>query len=456
MPNLNPTHEHIVDPSHEEVEAILREYVEKNPLTKFCAYIENNKQRPEKVTEGGLSGLVTDQYAKDLRLKSDTERLNAFYITGKDTNYLIDGLDFELKGHGCNDFAGVGAGIDVADGAKLTLRNAKVVTEGAVRPAMRTDGGAELHAYDCEFRSLGGGLSPDTFTPPDDTGMWFPPAPLELAGDCRTTLTMNGGKAYYNRCKVVCDAWGALATDCALGYVYLEANDCEVISEGNGYITYSDDDTHVVLNRCKIKSATVCGIQAGESDLSFHGCDAECGKNFVMIHEVLNDYQTIGLSRITDCKIRCGGPVVLIREASCDCYIARCELHPENGELIHMVVSEDENVTKLRPDEVSVGAQITLDDMKLKGDIINDVTDRNIILKLTETELTGAMHNVVLQLFNVSKWTATANSEVTLNGFVADGAIDAKAGVVIRAKAGEGCTLKGEYVLASGGKLIVE
>lgn len=453
MPNLNTPHDHIIDPAHEEIEAILRDYSEKNPLTKFAAYVENNKLCPERVTNHAIAGEIGDQCARNVVLESDEEQLNAFHITGPETNYLIDGLDFKLKGHGCNDFSGVGAGINVENGAKLTLRHANVVTQGAVRPAIRTSGGAELHAYDSSFRSLGGGLTPETFTPPEDTGMWFPPAPLKLLGDCRTSLTMNGGKAYYNRCTVVCDHWGALATDCALGYVYLEANDCKVTSEGNGYITYSDDDTHVVLNRCELKSGTVCGIQAGESDMSFYGCTAECGKHFVMIHEVLNDYQTIGLSRIVDCKIRCGGPVIFIREASCDVYVAGCELHAENGELVHMVESDDPNVTRLKDDEVSFGAQITFDRMSAEGDVINDVTDRDIILKLTETQLTGALKNVTLQLFNVSKWFATADSEVTLLGAVPAGAIDAPEGVVISAKAGEGCELSGSLALPSGGRL---
>ena len=456
MPNLNTPHEHICDPARAEVEAILRDYMEKNPLTKFCVYVDNNEFRPEKVTDGGVEGEITPQYAKNVKLNSDVHELNAFYVTGDKCNYLIDGLDFYLEGHGCNDFSGVGAALCAADGAKLTVRNAKIVTKGAIRPTVRTSGHAELHAYDSEFISLGGGLTPENFTPPENTGVWFPPAPLKLDGDCRTTLTMTSGKSYYNRCKVVCDSWGALATDCSLGYVYIEANDCKIISEGNGYVAYTDDDTHVVLNNCDVESATVCGMQGGESELAFYGCRAKCGQNFLMVHEVLNDYQTIGLSRIVDCKIKCGGPVVLIREASCDIYVARCELEPENGELVHMFVSDDPNATKLQEGEVSFGAQVTFDDMKLKGDVINDVSDRDIILKLTETELTGALKNVNLQLYNVSKWTATADSDVVLTGPVAEGAIDALQGVTITAKAGEGCALSGTVTLPSGGTLVIQ
>ncbi len=455
MPNFNTPHTHITDPFHEEVEAILRGYVEKNPMTRFCAYIHNGKLCPEKVTEGGLSGVITGRGARNLYLRSDIEQLNAIYIGGPETDYEIDGLDFDLKGHGCNDFSGVGAAICVEDGAKLRLRNARVVTRGAIRPTIRTGGGAEMHAYRCEFIAKGGGLTPETFTPPEDTGVWFPPAPLNLEGDCRATLTLDGGKSYYDDCTIICDKWGALATDCALGYVYLEANDCKVISEGNGYITYADDDTHVILNRCEMKSGTVCGIQAGESDMAFYDCTADCGSHFVMIHEVLNDYQTIGLCRIVGCKIHCGGPVIYIREASCDVYVADCELHADNGVLVHMVRSDDPNVTKLRDDEVSFGAQITFDSMKMQGNLINDIRERELIVKLSATELRGALDNVNVQLLGGSHWFATADSSVVLTGDMTEGTIDAAEGVVIHATAGKDCPLRGESRLPSGGLLRV-
>jgi len=90
MPNLNPSHEHIIDPAHAEIEAILSSYAEKNPLTRFCAYVEDGKLRPEKVTEPGLDGVITDQYAKDLHLKSDLRRvithlgLSCFYYLSQE------------------------------------------------------------------------------------------------------------------------------------------------------------------------------------------------------------------------------------------------------------------------------------------------------------------------------------------------------------------------------------
>ena len=94
-----------------------------------------------------------------------------------------------------------------------------------------------------------------------------------------------------------------------------------------------------------------------------------------------------------------------------------------------------------------------MDDMSAEGDVINDVPDREIVLRLTETELRGRLANVTLQLYNVSKRTAVADSAIKLCGPVAEGAIDALPGVRICAKAGEGCALQGIVTLPSGGIL---
>ena len=54
-----------------------------------------------------------------------------------------------------------------------------------------------------------------------------------------------------------------------------------------------------------------------------------------------------------------------------------------------------------------------------------------------------------------SQWTATGDSTVCLVGDVKENQIDAASGITVQAVAGEGCGLKGEYTLASGGKLVV-
>ena len=73
---------------------------------------------------------------------------------------------------------------------------------------------------------------------------------------------------------------------------------------------------------------------------------------------------------------------------------------------------------------------------------------------LQNATVTGRIEDVYVKLDN-AKWTATADSAVCLVGDVKPEQIDAAAGVTVSAKAGEGCGLKGEYVLASGGKLTV-
>ena len=73
---------------------------------------------------------------------------------------------------------------------------------------------------------------------------------------------------------------------------------------------------------------------------------------------------------------------------------------------------------------------------------------------LQNAAVIGRIEDAYVKLDN-ARWTATADSTVCLVGDVQTEQIDAAAGITITAKAGEGCGLKGEYVLASGGKLTV-
>ena len=59
-------------------------------------------------------------------------------------------------------------------------------------------------------------------------------------------------------------------------------------------------------------------------------------------------------------------------------------------------------------------------------------------------------------MYGKCAWKATRDSSVTFVGAIDISAIDAPTGVVITAKAGEGCALaSGVTTLASGGKLVI-
>ena len=89
------------------------------------------------------------------------------------------------------------------------------------------------------------------------------------------------------------------------------------------------------------------------------------------------------------------------------------------------------------------------------GDIVNDDTDRTMNVSILNAAVTGVITDAYISLEG-SSWTATADSTVCLMGDVKPEQIDAAAGVTVSAVAGEGCGLKGEYALASGGRLVVK
>ena len=124
--------------------------------------------------------------------------------------------------------------------------------------------------------------------------------------------------------------------------------------------------------------------------------------------------------------------------------------------LIHSVVNEDDAATKV-PEEMKCrvyGINAYIANGDYTGDIIHEDTDRTMNVTFRNATITGVIEDAYIKL-DESRWTATGNSSVCLVGEVQPDRIDASAGVTVTARAGEGCTLSGEYALASGGVLVV-
>ena len=95
---------------------------------------------------------------------------------------------------------------------------------------------------------------------------------------------------------------------------------------------------------------------------------------------------------------------------------------------------------------------MTLRNMDTANSILHEDPNRVMTVKLENSRLAGAVTGgALVTLDGESKWTATADSDVVLNGDAPAGAIDALPGVTITARGGE----ERETVLPSGGKLIV-
>ena len=100
------------------------------------------------------------------------------------------------------------------------------------------------------------------------------------------------------------------------------------------------------------------------------------------------------------------------------------------------------------------GIHATLKNMDVTGDVVHteDMDNRNMTVYLEGTTLKGAIKDAAISMNRLSKWVATADSNVTIVGEVDVSQIDAPAGVTITAVAGQ----SGTYKLASCGTLILK
>jgi len=415
--------------------------------------IEAGKYNAEKSTTSAVSGgSIGDSAASGLRITSDAEDFNGVYVRGGE--YTLSDSVIELSGNGSNDFVGLGAGAMADGGATLTLKNVRITTNGVISSATASTSGSTLKVYDSTLIANGGQL-PEGYEPVIGAGMMEPPAPLGLSGTARTCLTLNNSASYFYNSTIIADAWGALSTDIAMDHVYLEANNCDVWVRGSGYGTYADWNCKVVINDSRMNVGTYAGIVAGPGEIHFKNVDATSGANCAMIHSVMrSDPSEIGILEIDGGKIVTKEAVILVKSTNTDITLDGAELASESGLLIHSIINSDPNATKLEGKKVT-GVRATLKNMTLEGDILHEDSERTMTLVFTSTSLKGAIQNASVSLRGESKWTATVDSKVTLEGDVDVSNIDAPAGVAISATAGEGCTLKGSYKLAGGGELRV-
>jgi hypothetical protein len=123
----------------------------------------------------------------------------------------------------------------------------------------------------------------------------------------------------------------------------------------------------------------------------------------------------------------------------------------ESGILLKSAINDDPNATKTKGEKV-YGIRANLRGMDVAGDVVHEDTDRNMYLTLQSTTLKGAIKDAIITLDGASRWTATADSTVTIDGSVNVSQLDAPKGVTINAMAGE----EGTFTLSSGGTLILK
>lgn len=401
-----------------------------------------------------ISGDISDKAMTGASYKTDEVCLNGLYIGGA-SDYKIQDSQFEMNGYGIDDFAGNGSAIMLNNTAKCEMDNVNVITHGVIRPCTVATGDSTLIVRNCVLDSRGGEI-PASYVPRVASGMMEPPPGLKLGGNCRTHLSMGNSKSYFYDSKILAHSWAALSTDSSQGDLYLEANNCDVVCETVGYATYADNGCHNVLNDCRINVDTHVAIIAGDAWVKMNNCTVKSNQYGGMLHGVRGHY-----TETTECHIVGGDWDVgeaLFFVKSENVYLKLDGVKVKTGKyLLHAIVNDDDAATKV-PDDMKLkcyGVNAVIANGDYAGDIVNDDTDRTMNVSVLNATVKGVITDAYIKLED-SKWTATGDSSVCLVGETAVEQLDAAAGITISAVAGEGCTLAGEYTLASGGTLHVQ
>ena len=400
-----------------------------------------------------ISGEISDTEMKNASYQTDEVCLNGLYIGGNST-YAIRDSEFDLVGYGIDDFAGNGSAIMVNDEAKAEMENVTVTTHGVIRPCTVVTGTGTLIVRNCVLDAKGGEI-PASYVPRVASGMMEPPPGLKLGGNCRTHLSMGNSRAYFYDSKILAHSWAALSTDGSWGDQYLEANNCDVVCDTVGYGTYADNGCHNVLNRCRISVDTHVAIIAGDAWVKLNDCTVKSNQYGCMLHGVRGHYTEVTEAHIVGGEWDVAEALFFVKSENV--YLKLDGAKVKTGKyLLHSVVNEDDAATKV-PEDMKLkvyGVNAVIANGDYSGDIIHEDTDRTMNVTIENATLTGVIEDAYISLAG-SKWIATGDSSVCLMGNVEASQIDAAAGITVRAVAGEGCTLSGEYALASGGKLVV-
>jgi hypothetical protein len=296
-----------------------------------------------------------------------------------------------------------------------------------------------------------GGPLPSGYTRRIGPGMMEPPTPLGISGTARTTLVLGSAHAFYEDSTIEAEAWGALSTDAARGAT-LQADRCRIIVRRSGYGTYADNGATVVINDSTMDVPTFGGVIAGQASLALNRVQGRSRGNTVMIHSVMGQPQEVATLSIHGGTLHSTNAAIVVKSANADITIDRAELHADNGDLLLGTVNDDGFATKTQGAAVP-GIRATISGSRLQGNLVHLDSDRAMRVRLQGSSLVGRVQGVELSLDAGSRWTATADSSVTLAAGTKPAQLDAPVGVTITATAPPGGLPAGEHRLAGGGLL---
>lgn len=404
-----------------------------------------------------LTAEVSDTEAKNVVLNINRKDMGGIYVSGEGSDFTVEHANIRISGEG-QGLGGKLSGAAVEDHATLTLKDCRINMDGKLRCATSAGGNSVLKVYDSMLISHGDPWPVDEkeVTWIIGPGMAKPPVFLEIEGNMRTHCTVQNSETYFYNSTIIADSWAALSTDAGGDRVYLEANDCNVITTRSGYGTYADTSCYCTLNRCNLDVQNMAAIVAGESGVVLNDCTGKCGSYVVLNHVVGGGPGNGIFTQVSDIKItggqyQCVEPAVICKSCNADVLFENTRIDSFCGVLLKSRLNDDPCAPNAEGREV-YGLHVILRDMDTTNSILHEDPTRRMTVKMENSKLTGAIAgNVMLTIDEKSLWTATADSAVVLNGDVPAGTIDALPGVTITAVGAE----DKEYTLASGGKLVV-
>jgi hypothetical protein len=394
-----------------------------------------------------VAGEIGLTEAKAVYIESDDPDAGGITVSGEGQKYTVEDSTIFLHSDS-NGLGGKGSGLFAGDHSEMTIKNCKVLTVGKSRCGTATEQYSKMYIYNSYIHAHGAPFGPAAANLPDAGS---PPSALEISGNCRAHCTQSNSETYLYDSTIIGDGWAALSTDGSEGYVKLEANNCKVQTILSGYGAYADGCCHDFFNGCDFDVADQAGIMAGECDMTFDDCTAVCGSYFAHIHCVMGMPSEVGTLTVKNSAINSAKDAVSIRSQNAIVNIQESEISADNGVLVHSIVNTDPNATKTGGKRV-YGIHVNIQDSDLEGAILHEDPDREMIVSLEGSTLTGAIQGAILTLDGESSWTATNQSSVTIVGELDMEQIDAPAGVTIQAIAGQ----SGTYTLASGGTLVLK
>ena len=413
-----------------------------------AVHVKNGKYLEDKANQKVVyGGCISDKEVKNLKVVAYGGNEGAIYAEGSGTDLTVEGAIISLSGDG-QGIGGPASGASAKYNANLTIKDAVINTHGRTRYATAAEEGSVLKVYNSVICAHGIPFGDDIEKP--TALMSTPPPPLEIDGNTRTHCTMSNSMSYFYDTTIICDGWAALSTESSEGYVYLEANNCDIICTKSGYGAYADPGCHDFFNDCRFDMSCMAAIIAGNSDMTFNNCEADCKSYFGLTHCVNGWAEEVADFTINGGTIRTGKEAILVKSHNAMIDMNAVDIRSEKGVIVHTMINSDVCATKVGENPFGVNVRMT--DMDVEGDLIHEDSERDMWVELNSTIIKGTIKNANLTFSRGSKWIATGDSEISLMNDIDPAQIDALTGVTVKIKGG----IKTELNLPSGGKLVVE